>query len=173
MLSNRIETKRIIKPLLGRSFAPYFLFSNKLLLLSLFLFSFPWTRIQMVPVKGTPTLKSDSSTRHSVFSVGWLWTWSFEICANWYDYCGPFVINGPNKSRLTNDGLLISLVVGHVGRSGLGVESDSPSCGPYLYTCPPGSMMVNMKSLYLRSLWQLGFPRWDMMLTTPNAWHEA
>jgi len=44
------------------------------------------------------------------------------IYAYLYNYCGPFVIIGPNKSILTNVGSLISFVISHIGWPGPGVE---------------------------------------------------
>ena len=71
----------------------------------------------MVSAKGTSMLKSDFSTRHSIFKIRSLRPRSFGIRANLFNYCGSIVVNGSNERRLTNDGSLNTLVVGHVGRS--------------------------------------------------------
>ena len=68
------------------------------------------------------TLKSDFNTRHSIFKIRWLRTWSFEIHANLDNYCGPIVVNRSNKRRLTNIGSLISPVVDHVSQFKSDVE---------------------------------------------------
>ena len=83
---------------------------------------------RMVPTKGTLTLKSDFNTRHSVFMIRWLRTWSFGICANLYNYCGSIFINETNKKRLTNTRSLVNLIVGYVDRFRPNVESRSRSC---------------------------------------------
>jgi len=65
----------------------------------------------MIPAKGTPTLKLNFDSRHSVFRIRWLRIWSFEIYANLYHYCGLVAVNGPSKRWLTSVGLLITFVV--------------------------------------------------------------
>ena len=77
----------------------------------------------MIPAKGTPMLKLDFSTQHSMFRIRSLRTRSFEIYANLYNYCGPIVINGRNKRRLTNDGSLIKLLMSIVRIYGLKQEA--------------------------------------------------
>lgn len=82
-------------------------------------------RIWMIPAKDTPRLKLNFGTRHSIFNNRWLRTWSFQICVYLYDQREPFVVIRPNKNILTNVESLISFVIGHVGQSRPGAESES------------------------------------------------
>jgi len=51
-------------------------------------------RTRMVPAKGTPTLKLIFNTRHSVFRIRWMRTWSLRSVLIYIIFMGPLLLMG-------------------------------------------------------------------------------